>query len=362
VKPEQRTSPARPVSAERSIKPLWPWLLASLLLHAVLVVSLPASWWEVQPVESADRTIEWEWVEMDPEEMEEYWQYLRTNPAVPSHEPDETPVISDRDQQAAQPDPAMEEDPFLPEVETGEPDASQVVETERGPEPEPLPPASLPSGGDEGGGGAISPPPAVADTDQELPEDRGEPGGVVREEAEAEEEESDGEADRVVVVGPASERPGTPGLPGEPADQPAQERRPQPRPTVSGDRIAAPPRVSPAGSLRLGEVAVSARFHEFGDYLSRLFEAIAYQWYQLTDAAHRSMSLSRGRVRIEFVLTRDGTVRDLRILEETVPRAAVLICVDAIQSITPFGEWSPVMMDALGEEQTIRVTFLYFSR
>jgi hypothetical protein len=114
-----------------------------------------------------------------------------------------------------------------------------------------------------------------------------------------------------------------------------------------------------SGVPGLGMIAIEAKFSEFGDYLQRMYEAIGYQWLLLANQTRRGAAQISSRVVLEFIIYSEGGIENLRVVHSTAGQAATVICKDAIQSRSPFGRWTEEMVRTLGEEQTIRVTFIY---
>ena len=128
-----------------------------------------------------------------------------------------------------------------------------------------------------------------------------------------------------------------------------QDRYRQPRPVKR-----------PVGRASVIEkITLNSQFGEFGDYLQRMFDAIGFQFQVLAKKLNLSESEISTRVIVEYDITRKGEVTDLRIISTSAGRPSTLICEDAIQATAPFGSWTEEMVETLGEEQTIRITFLY---
>ncbi len=311
----------------------------------MLPLVTPAQW--LVSSQPADKGVE---VIYTDEEIPPEWRYFESNPVVASQLPEETPLISDRNQQSAQPDLAPEIDPLAPYQEEGDPDANKVVSGDVSKKQElwelieesPVLPQT-------GGGGS-----PFANREGESLPPTGEAAGITATQPTPVEEEQSQTAQQVVVLGPAD---GQGEMDGVTVD--LQPRRPQLRPRLDPSTLPGPVIVSARGSHRIGQVTASTRFHEFGDYLSRLIEAIGYQWYSLVDATFRSTSLTSGTVRVRFTLTRQGIVKNVRILQEVELKQAVLICQDAVQAVSPFPEWTEQMVALLGDSQEITINFIY---
>ncbi len=288
-------------------------------------------------------------------------EFVLTNPDVFANPPDaETPFFSNRDQQAAQEEAAAEGDPTMPAVEGEEPEPTQNIVSTENKAPAPPQPVEL----SEETTGDL---PGEAGTENEyafdLPRERpvsgfepvDEPDGLdvpVTEDPPVRLED-----DPVIGVETGAENgPGDPSDAnrGAGADRPVM---PRPRPVLNeinrgpvGTRVGAAPRI--------GQVAVDANFSEYGDYLARMIDVIVRQWHLLAWD-----SLPAGEVgtvvSVSFQVNASGQVLELEVIQSTASLVATLICQDAIESRQPYGEWSPEMREVLGDEQTIRIRFLY---
>ncbi len=272
-----------------------------------------------------------------------------TNPEVPSNPPDEARYFSDRDQQAAQEVAAEEGDPGTPEIEGEEPEETQnIVAGESEMTPEEM--AEM----------AESGPPVLA----EMPESRPIPGF-----AEVENEEGSGPA----VTEEAEPLPEevTIGVPLEGEAEvleemarneeaaPAEEARPSPRPRPTLPRLSPNPVGRREGAApRIGDVAVDAKFSEYGDYIARMLDVIVRQWHLLAWEALGSGE-SGTLVAVSFRIDSEGAVDNVEVLQSTASLTATLICQDAIASRQPYGPWTRDMKEVLGEEQTVRIRFFY---
>ena len=374
-------------------EPIWVGALATILLHVLLLLSpVPESLRPGETVAPKDSESELMFaVQPLPPDDPDDWEFVQANPDVIQNPPDDTHHFAARDQQAAQPEPSDELSPDgIPVVEGEMPESTRIVETDLAEEipfietgtspvegqprseaarapsatleaedsleldfaaPPPMPEfiQHEPEGG-EGIGSWLEP-----DEHDELLEEAHEfedidlsltphvllEGEIPREEADAMEEARDAEA--------TEGREG--GTVGEPI-RPRPRVRPQVPPGPLMDR--------PGGVSRLGAIAIDANFSEFGDYLQRMYDAIGLKWHQLNRSSSRSYAEVRSQVIVEFIINREGEVRDLRILNTSADRLRTLFCEDAILSRAPFGEWTRDMVAILGEEQPVRMTFLYW--
>jgi len=210
---------------------------------------------------------------------------------------------------------------------------------------------------------AAQPTPAATPTKSALPASKGEDASAMRvaqgkprsqdEAAQAPTEGQAGTASAAVGVLPKV------GQSPRPSDAPA--------PAPDPDRPRA--RVSPAGTTgfllrnnvgvnRVGQVAVDARFSNYGDYTQRMMEAIQSTWWDLLFRA-RMENYQTGVVVVRFKLHRDGTISELAVVETGVGTMPTFACKDAISACAPFDAWRPDMVAQFGEVDVVTIRFLY---
>ena len=318
---------------------------ATVVVHLALLLAAPAELIRGEPGEHSPRpSLE---VVLDPPpepDAPPEESFIVPNPEVPSHPPDEAEHFAERDQQAAQEEPA-EEDLGMPEVEGDFEEPTQnIVE---GIEVEPVPMEDWDVFGDDFGLPGIEGRPIEGFEPVEGEEGIDVP---VTEEAveESEELQTALDLDGLFEEGEETEAG---------VDEEETVQVPQPRPRLS-QASRDPVGNRPGAVSRVGTVAVDANFSEFGDYLTRMLEAIQRKWHDLAWD-----SLPAGEVgsvvAVSFQIDREGKVRGLEVDRSTAGLTATLICKDAITSREPYGSWSSEMREVLGEEQTVRIRFHY---
>ena len=134
----------------------------------------------------------------------------------------------------------------------------------------------------------------------------------------------------------------------------------QPRPQLKNKILPGPLKKTDAGTATIGQFAINSNLSDYGEYLSRLYEVIGTQWNKLARHGALTPSEISSQVVIEFVLTREGGVKSLKVVDTTAGQAGTLICKDAVKSRAPFGNWTRDMVRTLGNEQLIRITFIYY--
>ena len=295
-------------------------------------------------------------------------RYVETNPNVPTNLPDDTDNFAARDQQAAQEERTPIGPDNTPFLDGEEEDSPKIVDGEFPSDPIPFSAVTglnTPAQPDFTAAMPLpTPPPSAPDfIDQAPVSDEGigsylDPG--------LSEERVDKSSDNLVInvtVNPlvAGEQPQSQSR-DDATSRPVPDSGPQmplPRQQVKMDVLPGPVMNSSGSVPGLGSLAIDARFSEFGEYLDRMYEIIGTQWLLLASRVHRGSSQTNTRVIVDFMLTKDGTIRTIEIAFSSALQASTLICKDAIQSRAPFNIWTDEMIVSMGEEQPIRVTFIY---
>jgi TonB family protein len=98
----------------------------------------------------------------------------------------------------------------------------------------------------------------------------------------------------------------------------------------------------------------------FGAYDRALIDAVRNQWYSMLDS-QRFAEDRTGRVTVSFKLNSDGTVQDVKILENGVGDILSDVCQAAIEQAAPFGKWPDDMRREIGANfREITFTFDYY--
>jgi hypothetical protein len=279
-------------------------------------------------------------------------RFVETNPDAPENEPDKTNNVSARNQQSAnEKTPDTLSPDHTPAREGEEIESNKVVSGELTPEVPSLPPAAE----DE-------PAPEVTPSD---PSARSPLPGVV-------DDQGDSKEGVGTKVAPPAENPQPVPKPveGSPHDTtdtkplaranraPSQRQMPAaPRPRV----VRTPPgpvqRQEP-GVSQTGYVGIDARFSQFGEYQTRMVEAVSQRWHALCSS--RAYGEHGTHVRLRFILTRDGNVRGMETLETTAQSVGVMLCRTAIEQGQSFGLWTEDMVREIGNEDVIVFNFYYW--
>lgn len=146
-----------------------------------------------------------------------------------------------------------------------------------------------------------------------------------------------------VPVGPTAVAPAT--QMADPVRAVAQERAPAAK---SGELSS------------IGPMVVDARWNDFGPYLHRMTQTLEAQWEQML-LESRVYPNSGNKVSVKFVMNTKGSIVRIEKVDASVGTsdAASRICVSAIFSCAPYGDWSKEMISALGTQQEITFTFAY---
>ena len=299
----------------------------------------------------------------DPEQL----RFVETNPDVPTNEPDETANIAARDQQAGQLEESTEGPRDTPFVRGEEEEATKIVEGTMTQEPIPVLPAAqleatsandleLP---------VLAPiaPSRPADLLQRQPAHDGEGLASVLEDPQ-EGDQPDAVVQALIsidvtAVSQPEEEPPQPSKEPQVVGQVSDAQMPRPRPRLSTRVLSGPIMRSAGRAPVIANIAVNAKFTAFGDYLQRMFDAVGFQFQLLASRLTPPQSEISTRVIVEYILTLEGEVSETNVIYTTAGRAATLICQDAIHSTAPYGLWSEEMIRTLGDEQKIRITFIY---
>lgn len=134
---------------------------------------------------------------------------------------------------------------------------------------------------------------------------------------------------------------------------------PRPRPTLEPRISAGPLRHQSVMANQRGLVAIDSRFSEFGAYQERMIEAISQQWYLLARQSKAIDSEYGTQVVLVFTMDDHGIISNTQVRFTNASAAATLLCINAVESRSPFGFWTADMKRVLGESQTVTFTFYY---
>jgi hypothetical protein len=140
---------------------------------------------------------------------------------------------------------------------------------------------------------------------------------------------------------------------------PSDPRRSTPAPRPRLERaLPGPVKQQDAGVSQTGYIGVNANFSQFGEYMERMVEAVSQHWDNNCRLA--AYSGSGSNVVVEFRLTRDGRIRDLKTKQSTASGLGEQLVKSAIEAGEPYGPWTEDMVQVLGDDETITFRFRYW--
>ncbi len=249
--------------------------------------------------------------------------FVDVNPAVASQEPPKSAkYYSDRNSVAANPD--ADADTGLPKI-----DGSQTLipKTEDVPRPKPVPLVPLPA----------TPPEPVTPA-QTRPAGTLPPGDLVMAKPQ---------------IGPDQNAAGV--APTRPRTLREAVARAEQRTGIAG------PKMKQDGGVRRRalESSLDVIGLPFGAYDRAIVEAVQNRWYYLLDSGDFARDRT-GKVVLEFNLTYDGRVTDMKVVENTVNELLCLLCQKAILDPAPYPRWPAEMRRMIGSDtRHVRFTFYY---
>ncbi len=351
-------------------------VVGTILFHLIGFVWMPADVFTTERSEIVNRFKEYEVELVPPEEEEPEQVYSQTNPDAPENEPDDTNNFAARSQQAAQEERPDEIDPEnRPSVESEDDiETNQFLTGDLSP-PEFSPPPAPESAQQEETEMAEERPLLLPQVEtQPLQKQIPIPGEQEEKDpdetglAEVDHDETDAPTNvNEYLKGEAEEGEETEAEAASPqpfvAPQNSQVAsdfsEPSPRPRPRLPRVAPGPRANRLpGVSRTGTIAVDAKFSEFGEYMERLIETISVRWNALAEEG--AARESRSKVVLQFVLTKDGYVQELRTMPDTTSKViGIYMCRTAIENGAPYGPWTDEMVAVFGDDETVTFSFYY---
>lgn len=283
------------------------------------------------------------------------FKFVETNPDAPENIPDKTTNFAAQNQQVAQEKPTPDGKSDRPAME-GKKDfefnqivSGRLVQPVERSEPEP-PPVNVPA----------------AETPVTAPRAEQNPlSGVEKFEGENKTGVGGNLAKRLDNAQPVPEKiegvPNAKQLEGTTAVQPAIDpRRPRPRPQVVRQQQVRPAILAENkfGTTNIGNIAVDARWSNYGAYLQRMIDTVQIQWERII--LHMSaMPAGGSTVTVKFVMNDEGKISTIRSVETSANETASNACVSAITDRAPYGPWTDDMKAVLGSQQEMTFTFYY---
>ena len=316
-------------------------LAISLMLHFVMIAGLELGrqmgWWRhtllpASTAEIVDQMLRNPAQPVEQEPPETQLVFVEVDPSAASAEPPpETTYYSSQNSRAANPDPAELEQPKVDGRQTVVPRAMDTMRPQTAP-PEPAPQEQQEQ--------------PKAETQPPRERSRPEPA---REAPQPETEKGD------LVIAKATPRP-----------QPPREQTPPPRPrTLAQARaqkgIIEGPKMQQDGGVRRHrlESGLDVKATPFGAYDAAFIAAVQARWYTLLDERDFVGNQS-GKVVLEFRLTWDGRIADMRIADSEVNEMLGWLCQRAVLDPAPYARFPADMRRMLRNDyRDVRFTFYY---
>lgn len=284
-------------------------------------------------------------------------KFVETNPDAPENTPDQTPNVSNRNQQSAQAEAAKERDPENRPSVKGRDDIkndSAIVSGEHAqPQPgeaaTPIPVQNAAAAAQEQQQARVEQIPlsGFEKKDGQNPDGVGTNVARARAPATGADQLIEGSRDAKNTEGALTAA--NQASPSRPAPKP-RPRLTAARSTVLENRIAGTPNV--------GILGIDARWSEYGEYMNELVGIIDAQWHKIVEGSS-VYPKSGSHVIVTFKLNSEGEVV-VQSVEETAGTVAVGQSTSAITARQPYRKWSEPMIAVLGKEQTITFGFYYY--
>lgn len=248
--------------------------------------------------------------------------FVEVSPSQATSEaPKEAPFYSDKNSQAANPEPEKETD--VPKITGTQTQVAKTEDVPRNPFDKLMPAPPAPT-----------PPPPEEPAPQARPKPQLEPGDL--------------------ALAKPSPKP-------QP-DTGTEERR---RPRTIREAMARQPQIpgqkmKQEGGVRAQrlEASFDAKATPFGAYDRAFIDAVASRWYDLLDNVSYD-GYRRGLVRLQFHLNYDGRITEMKVVENTVTETLSLLCQKAVLDPAPFDKWPREMRLMVGEDYR-RITFTFY--
>jgi hypothetical protein len=98
----------------------------------------------------------------------------------------------------------------------------------------------------------------------------------------------------------------------------------------------------------------------FGEYDAKFIEAVTQRWYGLLDSQQFARDRT-GKVTLQFHLNYDGSITDMKILDNNVGDLLAYVCQKAVTDPAPYAPWPNDMREMIGKNyREITFTFYYY--
>jgi hypothetical protein len=145
------------------------------------------------------------------------------------------------------------------------------------------------------------------------------------------------------------------------AFQPAIDpKRPRARPQVVKQQQVRPAILTENkfGTSNIGNIAVDAKWSNYGAYLQRMIDTVQVQWERILTES-KTYPPSGSTVTVRFVLNSEGRISQILDVVNHSTDQGSRACVSGITDRAPYGPWTDDMKAILGEQQVMTFTFYY---
>ena len=96
-------------------------------------------------------------------------------------------------------------------------------------------------------------------------------------------------------------------------------------------------------------------------YYDQFEGAVVRQWHSISDVfAEQGFVQQHGQVTLQFRLSSDGLITNVKVIQSTTKTVQTLMCEKAVLDPAPYGRWTTTMRDQIGaDHQELRFTFVY---
>ena len=161
-------------------------------------------------------------------------------------------------------------------------------------------------------------------------------------------------------------RPLSEGKPDATVGEAEVEARPRPRTVAEAKRqknMLAGEQVKQDGGVRArGQLSLDVKATAFGEYDRLFIEAVQNNWDRVIEEhqALAHLNFEPGKVVLQFRLTYDGRITNVREISREVKELQGIMCRRAIEEPAPYGKWPADMRRMIGENfRDVTFTFIY---
>ena len=283
------------------------------------------------------------------------FKFVETNPEAPENTPDKTNNFAAQNQQVAQPVATPDGKSDRPAMEGKKDFESNQIVNGRLSQPTEISPPVAPPVEVPPAEKTVAPPRAeqnpLSGTEKFEGENKDGIGGSLAkrlDNARAVPERVEGVPDAKQIDGATSMQPAI------------DPRRPMPRPQLVKTVQARPAILAENkfGTTNIGNIAVDARWSNYGQYLQKMIETVQIQWERII-ISQKANPVNGSRVTVKFIMDDQGRIERIVAVDTTANEVATAACVSGISDPAPYGPWTDDMKAVLGSHQEMTFTFYY---